>query len=513
MYKFVFRLIVVAAIVVAVGLGAVSSAFADDAPAASPPAPPSGDAAGPTTAAPVVAVMVPVVAASNATPPAPTSQPASTPSSVHAADVQTASVLPPIVVDPKLGAPQPPPEASGPAGRIGSGFAATPDGTQAVLYGGGDVFGGGTALGDTWVWNGTTWTPKCGTTTPGATAACAPGARDLVGEATGPTGVVLYGGQTGDGSGNQTTHDDSYLWNGTTWQTICTHCAPGTRAAPAMAGNGVIVLLFGGGDTGGNGPGVALGDTWQFNGTTWTQVNAGGAGQPVGRLGGSMAWDGHQFVLFGGLVPGNNSQTTLADTWIWTGAQWVQACGTPLAACGPAPRVLGGFANLASPDPAQQGALLVGGLGLAGNNQPPNILGDIWFWNGTNWLKQASPWPDSTSLDNGFPNGLPLVGALAALPATCQVTLAGDFATGSDGTRTATPGTWNIGFDTNNDAKPDPCPPTPLTVSPVAAATAAPTGGLPMTGSDLARDALAGTLTLAVGLILTITTRRRTCTS
>jgi hypothetical protein len=94
-----------------------------------------------------------------------------------------------------------------------------------VLYGGGDVFNNGPALGDTWVWNGTTWSPKCGTTMPGATVLCAPGPQDLVSAATGPTGAVLYGGQTNDGAGNTTLHGDS-----TAWRQICSACAPGARA-------------------------------------------------------------------------------------------------------------------------------------------------------------------------------------------------------------------------------------------------------------------------------------------
>ena len=131
-----------------------------------------------------------------------------------------------------------------------------------------------------------------------------------------------------------------------------------------------------------------------------------------------MAWDGHQFVLFGGVLPDNGSgnPTALADTWIWTGAEWVQACGDPLAPCGPAPRVLAGFSELASPDPAQQGALLVGGLDFGGTDSPPSVLGDIWFWNGSAWIKQVSPWPDSTTLDIGAPTGVPLVGSARRAP-------------------------------------------------------------------------------------------------
>ena len=509
------------ALVALVTLGTVvtlgASAFAASAPSALAPGFKPVRVAPPRALITIVAAPSAHRAASMGTPAAPVPS-TSRSVKVKATVKATALSVPPIAVAPAGGALQPPPSGSGPTGRIGSGFAATPDGTRALLYGGGDVFNNGAALGDTWVWNGTTWSPKCGTTMPGATVPCAPGPRDLVSAATGPTGVVLYGGQTNDGTGNTTLHGDSYEWNGTAWRQICSSCAPGARAGAAMAGNGMIVLLFGGGDTAGNGPAVPFGDTWRFDGNTWTELSPGGAGQPAGRLGASMAWDGHHFALFGGLIPnGSNTQTTLADTWIWTGAQWVQACGQPLAGCGPPPRILGGFAPLASPNPALEGALLVGGLDLKnGGNAPPDVLGDIWSWNGTAWSKQASPWPDATTVTNSFPGGLPLLGALAGLPATCQVALTGDTLTDNGNGPTATAGTWNIGFDANGDHTPDPCPITAEPTTPAVPAVpvvfsvpGAHARTLAATGSDIRRDTLAGTGLLLTGITLITATRRR----
>ncbi len=81
---------------------------------------------------------------------------------------------------------------------------------------------------------------------------------------------------------------------------------------------------------------------------------------------------------------------------------------------------------------------------------------------------------------------------------------------------TATPGTWNIGFDTNGDGVIDPCPvvpPTPPTpenvVVPTAAAAAAGTGAeatatgtLPFTGSNPARETAIATGLAIAGLAL-----------
>ena len=421
-----------------------------------------------------------------------------------------AVLLGPIVVDPNLDPPQPPP-ADGPAPRVGAGFAASPDGTYAVLYGGGDVFSGGPSLGDTWTWDGAAWTARCGTSVPGATTPCAPGTRDLVAEATAPTGVVLYGGERSDGSGTNTVLDDSYLWTGNEWQQLCSPCAPGPRAGAAAGGNGQSALLFGGGDTAG---GSLFGDTWQFDGVAWTLANPGGGDQPVARLGASIAWDGTRFVLFGGLVPGpGGTQETVDETWLWDGAQWLQSCGQPAAPCGPTGRVLGGFAYLHGTHPSSRGALLVGGLGFA-DDGTPSILGDIWLWDGTTWHQQASPWPDETSLDGPPPSGLPFVGALAALPASCMVTLAGDFVDDTSGSATPTPGTWNVGFDTDGDGQPGPCAPDAPAVpasqpEPLTPTASGPT--LPLTGSSIVAGGLAaGVVLLGIGSMLVATTR---CTS
>ena len=89
---------------------------------------------------------------------------------------------------------------------------------------------------------------------------------------------------------------------------------------------------------------------------------------------------------------------------------------------------------------------------------------------------------------------------------------------------TATPGTWNIGFDTNGDGVIDPCPvapPTPPTpenvVVPAAAAAAAGTGAeatatgtLPFTGSNPAHETAIATGLAIAGLALIYASRRRT---
>ena len=74
------------------------------------------------------------------------------------------------------------------------------------------------------------------------------------------------------------------------------------------------VVLFGGTN------GSNLGDTWTYNGTTWTQQSP--ATSPSARSESTMAYDAAtgQVVLFGG----NNGSGYLNDTWTYNGTTWTQ---------------------------------------------------------------------------------------------------------------------------------------------------------------------------------------------
>ena len=75
--------------------------------------------------------------------------------------------------------------------------------------------------------------------------------------------------------------NDTWEWNGTAWTQKSPATSPSARYYFAMAdeGNGKI-LLFGGQ----NGSGL-LGDTWEWNGTTWTQKSPAHA--PAARADGT----------------------------------------------------------------------------------------------------------------------------------------------------------------------------------------------------------------------------------
>jgi len=78
------------------------------------------------------------------------------------------------------------------------------------------------------------------------------------------------------------------------------------------------IVVFGGSDASGQ-----LGDTWTFDGDSWTEIQTSPA--PGTRAAATMAYDSatQKIVLWGGFV----GFTFLNDTWLWDGATstWTQA--------------------------------------------------------------------------------------------------------------------------------------------------------------------------------------------
>ena len=182
---------------------------------------------------------------------------------------------------------------------------------QVVLFGG---YNGGAYLGDTWTYNGTTWTQQ--------SPATSPSARDYSTTAydAATAQIMLFGGGTNNGIAG-----DTWTYNGTTWTQQSPATIPPVRDVSTMSYdtvNGQMVLFGGEGSSG------SLGDTWTYNGTTWTQQ--GPATSPPARYSSTMAYDTAtgQVVLFGG----SGSSGNLGDTWTYQ----VGAAGTPTSPVGTA---------------------------------------------------------------------------------------------------------------------------------------------------------------------------------
>jgi N-acetylneuraminic acid mutarotase len=149
------------------------------------------------------------------------------------------------------------------------------------------------------------------------------------------------------------------------------------------AADGQLFLFGGSGPSLGasNGYGY-LGDTWTWNGATWTELFEMA---PRPRSGQVMATLGSTMMIFGGSVhntgqPGigvcsvDSDSCTLDDTYTWDGissAGWTMQDPTtsPEAQSGEPVSVLGSV------------VVLVG------------YYGDTWAWDGTTWAQQAASGP------------------------------------------------------------------------------------------------------------------------
>ncbi len=135
------------------------------------------------------------------------------------------------------------------------------------------------------------------------------------------------------------------------------------------------------------------GDTWTFDGSTWTEVSTSGPGV---RSNASMTFDGAtgKMVLFGGE---GSCGTACSDTWTWNGSTWTQAIdptdthGCPAVCPNSPPSSYDGSMTY---DAATGNLVLIPGLAPF-HDSPPN---GTYTWNGTTWTEKTASLPSGTYL-------------------------------------------------------------------------------------------------------------------
>jgi hypothetical protein len=282
------------------------------------------------------------------------------------------------------------------------------------------VMFGGDQNGETWTWDGSTWTRQ--------TPALHPPPRRAAAMAYDPRTrtVLLFGGEAITGPNTGSTVNDTWSWDGVrkTWTQLQPAVSPSTREYASLAfdaQSGQMVLFGGFGAVPTNdtwlwdpttptwtpaappvspppstGPAgitydattqvvVMVGSfganqtasTWTWNGTTWATSTASPA--PSNRFAPSLVYDPvhKQTVLFGGESEVVGSAGYVNDTWVWQGGQWTQL----QPAHSPPVR---GFASSVY-DPTSQRVMVFGGDG----DQIPsgNVFDDQWAWDGSDWTE------------------------------------------------------------------------------------------------------------------------------
>lgn len=256
-------------------------------------------------------------------------------------------------------APLPPGDANPQAASV----AGTDDGSAVVYYAGNEA--------ETWTYapGNNSWTKRNPAQPPSVREGTAAGAL-----AGGGPRTLLYGGFQSAGN---TYFAETWMFDASTgqWTKRCSGCAPGGLARSMMAASPTDTLLFAGSKS------FGFNNTlwrWDDASSDWIKVNPDTPdGFPPPRGDGQFAFDGTNFVLYGGVDLGFSS---LADTWrlvaLGGGSfRWEKVCDV----CAPGPRSLAGFARLGGAG-TPAGALLVGGSHLSPSLPATLHYSDGWFW-------------------------------------------------------------------------------------------------------------------------------------
>lgn len=198
---------------------------------------------------------------------------------------------------------------------------------------------------DMWEWNGTKWTQVGGAPYRYRGATAFDSARNA---------NVFFGGETVPGYlATADTYEKASV-GGWVNQAVA---GPSARKWPTMVFDSArnVSVLFGGGMQTGN---ALIGDTWEWNGAAWTERVVPG---PARRYGTMMSYDSARgvTVLFGGVVTTSGSNVWNAETWEYDGTTWTQKLVS-----GPPRRSVGAMAY----DAARGKTVLFGGVDGTGSS-------------------------------------------------------------------------------------------------------------------------------------------------
>lgn len=299
---------------------------------------------------------------------------------------------------------------------VGAAMAHDPRHGLAIMFGGRGVGAGLTlAPPDTWAYNGVAWR-RVATTGPAARY------DHTLAADTEHDQIVLFGGIVVDAGGVARVNGETWLWDGTAWKPGPAGPPARRQAAMAYDPKRKRVVLFGGSIhtpkdlTTCN----CLGDTWEWDGTAWSQNMQSPAPPPM--AGARLAYDPVSGTLV--MYAGSQLGMALGTTWIYDGT-WRQLA----PATSPPARAYGVFAF----DPARRALVYHGGTPLL------QALADAW-----EWVASANLWrrvPVSAGLQSRF------AGAGATSPDGNGIVVAGGLFSGADSQGLSEPFVlrWNSG--------------------------------------------------------------------
>ncbi len=192
--------------------------------------------------------------------------------------------------------------------------------------------------------------------------------------------TVLFGGLADGSTITEVYRNDTWEYDGVRWTQRITTNSPSSRIDFSLAfdRHRGRVVLFGGATNNIFQGGLLNGETWEYDGTNWTQrfpVNS-----PAPRINAALFYDPVHRVttLYGG-------DTTLAnpragDLWTWDGTNWTQRVVT-----GARPLFGGLYGSPVRPQMIWDEARGYAVLPPTVSNDPGNPLRVTWLWDGTQW--------------------------------------------------------------------------------------------------------------------------------
>lgn len=275
--------------------------------------------------------------------------------------------------------------ADTPGGRAEVRMVYDPVTTHMILYGGATAVDSGTKasydLADTWEWVGDHWIRRYTAHNAGERSG-----HVLLYDSN-RSRIVLFGGRHNNPSNNvQTLLGDTWIFQNGDWSQLATPNAPSARSVPGAAFDPVRdrIVLFGGNvfDTDGKTV-TTIHDTWEFDGTTWTQRASDGPkiGKPT------VVYDDatHQMILLGLDESSTNKQSTLMYLYDAAAGTWNQIKPEGLPPCV-------NEAHVAF-DGETNSLILVGGVCIDSNTTE-----DTYSWDGDKWTKLTV----ATTIDRAF---------------------------------------------------------------------------------------------------------------
>lgn len=197
---------------------------------------------------------------------------------------------------------------------------------QVVLFGGYDSTTPSGLSNSTWIWNGIDWLQLHPQAIPSPMANHAMAYNPVSKK------IMLFGGTSSAGEAGA---GDTWEWDGSTWSKKFSATAPAPRYGATMAydpARNEMVLFGGGRDLYTGQRPIFFSDTWAWDGTRWQQKATTVAPSP--RIGARMEYNPElgQIVLIGGYGAKDISTTApfsyvfdyREETWIWDGSSWSQ---------------------------------------------------------------------------------------------------------------------------------------------------------------------------------------------